>query len=111
MPATALMDMPVPEVMEQGFEVSDVTGQKVLNVSDVPPEATVGELIDGLIGRMKLPSVDGSGRPLVFRARLEREGRHLFGSERVAEVIRPGDRLVLQPNIDAGAPYRTTLVR
>lgn len=110
MPATAVMDMPVPEVME-GFEVSDVTGQKVINVSNVPPDATVGELIDGLIGRMKLPTSDAGGRPLVFRARLEREGRHLFGSERVAEVIRPGDRLVLQPNIDAGAPDGAAFVR
>jgi hypothetical protein len=39
---------------------------------------------------------------LTYHARLDREGRHLQGAEHVAEAVRPGDRLVLQPNVDAG---------
>lgn len=89
-------------VMEPGFEVSDVTGQKVLAVSGMPEDVTVSELIQGLVGRMRLPLNDASGRPLSYHARLDREGRHLQGAERVAEAVRSGDRVVLQPNVDAG---------
>lgn len=94
--------MPATAVMDAGFEVSDVSGQKVLNVSNVPVDATVGELIQGLIGRMRLPANDTGGRPLTYHARLDREGRHLQGAERVADALQPGDRVVLQPNVDAG---------
>ena len=94
--------MSATAVMETEFEVSDVTGQKVLNVTNVSSDATVGELIDGLIDRMRLPANDAGGRPLAYHARLDREGRHVHGAERVADAIQPGDRIVLQPNIDAG---------
>lgn len=95
MSATAVMD---PE-----FEVSDVTGQHVLAVSGVPAEATIGDLVRGLVSRMRLPASDTAGRPLTYHARSDREGRHLLGSERVADAVLPGDRVVLQPNVDAGS--------
>jgi len=82
--------------------VSDVTGQKVLNVPDVPADATVGELIQGLLAHMNLPPNDSGGGPLSYQARLEREGRHLHATERVGDALQTGDRLTLQPNIDAG---------
>jgi hypothetical protein len=88
--------------METSFEVSDVSGQKVLSVSNVPSDATVSELVQSLVSRMRLQPNDGAGRPLTYRARLDREGRHLQGSERVADIVLPGDRWVLQPNVDAG---------
>jgi hypothetical protein len=91
--------------MESGFEVSDVTGQKVLAVSEMPEDVTVSELIPGLVGKMRLPLNDASGRPLSYHARLDREGRHLQGAERVAEAVRTGDRIVLQPNVDAGRSH------
>ncbi len=94
--------MSATAVMEAGFEVSDVSGQKVLSVSNVPVDATVGELIQGLVGRMRLPANDAGGRPLTYHARLDREGRHLQGAERVSTAVLPGDRVVLQPNVDAG---------
>jgi hypothetical protein len=94
--------MPATAVMDAEFEVSDVSGQKVLNVSNVPVDATVGELVHGLVGRMGLPANDSGGRPLTYHARLDREGRHLQGSERVSTAVLPGDRVVLQPNVDAG---------
>jgi len=50
-----------------------------------------------------LPRNDGAGRPLVYHARLDREGRHLHGSETVGEALKPGDKVVLTPNIEAGA--------
>lgn len=94
--------MSAAALMEAEFEVSDVSGQKLLNVSGVPVDATVGELVHGLIGRMRLPANDAGGRPLTYHARLDREGRHLQGAERVAEALKTGDRVVLQPNVDAG---------
>ena len=85
-----------------GVEVSDVSGQKKVNVTNLSADASVGELIQGLLGRMHLPPNDTSGRPLTYHARLEREGRHLHASEKVGDALQAGDRIVLQPNIDAG---------
>ena len=51
---------------------------------------------------MQLPQMDAHGRPLTYQVRLEREARHLHGSELIGEALQTDDRLVLQPNIDAG---------
>jgi hypothetical protein len=94
--------MGTPQQLGIGLQVSDVSGQKLHNVSNVPPDATVGELIQGMLSQMNLPQNDVSGRPLTYHARLEREGRHLHASERVGDAVQNGDKVVLQPNIDAG---------
>jgi hypothetical protein len=93
-------------VNELGFEVTDVTGQKVVAVSNVGENVTVSELVRGLLERMQLPANDTAGRPFSYHARLDRIGAHLQGSERVRDVLVPGDRVVLQPNVDAGAGLR-----
>ncbi len=85
-----------------GIQVSDVSGQKTHNVSNLPTDATVGELIQGLLSQMSLPKNDVGGRPLTYQARLEREGRHLHSSELIGDALQNGDNVVLQPNIDAG---------
>jgi hypothetical protein len=95
--------MSATAVAENSFEVTDVTGQKVLEVSGVPEDVTVSDLIRGLVERMRLPPNDAAGRPMSYHARLDREGRHLQGTERVRDSVQPGDRVVLQPNVDAGA--------
>jgi hypothetical protein len=82
--------------------VSDVSGQKVFRVPKAPPDATVGELVQGLLSQMNLPANDSNGQPLAYQARLEREGRHLHAAERVGDSLETGDKLMLQPNIDAG---------
>jgi hypothetical protein len=94
--------MSATAVMEMGFEVSDVSGQKMVKVSNIVNDATVSELVRGVLPGMQLPQNDAAGRPLTYHARLEREGRHLQASERVADALLPGDRVVLQPNVDAG---------
>jgi hypothetical protein len=86
------------------LEASDVTGQKLLDVDDAPVDSTIGEFIEGLVPRMNLPRLDSGGRSLRYHALLDREGRHLHASETVGEALQPNDRLVLQPDIDAGAP-------
>ena len=88
--------------MSLGLQVSDVSGQKVVKASSVPLSSTIGELVDGLLARMGLARIDAEGRPLQYYARLEREGRHLNGSETVGEALLEGDELTLTPNIDAG---------
>ena len=82
--------------------VSDVSGQKVFRVPKAPPEATVGELVHSLLSKMNLPANDPDGQPLAYQARLEREGRHLHAAERVGDALESGDKVTLQPNIDAG---------
>jgi len=88
--------------LKVGIHASDVTGQNQVEVDDLPIDSTVGEVLDGLVPRMRLPRNDSGGRPLTYHARLEREGRHLNRSERVGDALQPNDRVVLQPNIDAG---------
>ena len=84
------------------LEISDVSGQKVFSVGNVPIANTVGELINEVLPKMNLPRQDPSGAPLTYQARLEREGRHLNASERIGDSLQFKDRLTLQPNIDAG---------
>lgn len=90
-------------VLEIPLEISDVSGQKVFSVSNAPANNTVGELVHEMLGKMDLPRNDASGAPLSYQARLDREGRHLNSSERIGDVLTRGDKLTLQPNIDAGA--------
>ena len=85
------------------IRVSDVTGQKSVDVKDVPRDATIGELIEGLLPRMNMPRNDNGGRTLAYQARLDRDGRHLHSSEVVGDTLEANDRLVLQPEINAGA--------
>jgi hypothetical protein len=54
---------------------------------------------------MELPR-NAAGRPVTYHARLDREGRHLHATETVGEALQPNDRIVLQPNIDAGVGRR-----
>jgi hypothetical protein len=94
--------MGTPQKLGIGLQVSDVSGQKLHNVSNVPADATVGELIQGMLSQMNLPQNDVGGHPLTYHALLEREGRHLHASELVGDAVQNGDKVVLQPNIDAG---------
>lgn len=84
------------------LRVSDVSGQKRYRASSVPTDATVGELVSGLLSRMGLARNDLAGRPVSWRARLERVGRHLHGGEVIGNVAQSGDEISLQPNVDAG---------
>ena len=85
------------------IQASDVSGQKLVDAQRVPTDSTVGEVVQGLLSQMNLPRNDVSGRPLTYHARLEREGRHLHASEVVGDALEPKDRIVLQPNVDAGS--------
>lgn len=85
------------------FEATDVSGQKTAVVSNVPAGATVADMIQGVLPDMNLPKNDTAGYAITYQALLEREGRHLGGRERVHDALREGDRIVLHPNLDAGA--------
>ena len=80
----------------------DVTGQKKVRVSDVSGDSTVRDLVQGLLERMRLNKKDVAGRPIEYRARLEREGRHLHDSELVSDALLSEDEITLQPKINAG---------
>jgi hypothetical protein len=82
--------------------VSDVTQQKSARVLDVPLDATVGEVIQRSLDRLRLAQHDSEGRSVTWQARLDREGRRLHSTEAVGTALLPGDCLTLEPNIDAG---------
>ena len=90
------------EIPGHALEASDVSGQKTVCVSGLAADASIGELVQGLLAEMQLPQNDVAGNPVTYHARLEREGRHLHASERAGDVVQPGDRVVLPPNINAG---------
>jgi len=88
--------------MTLGLRVRDVTRQKTVRAAAVPTNATVTELVQGLIAKMGLARNDVDGHPLNYQARLDREGRHLNGAETVGDALREDDEITLAPNIDAG---------
>jgi len=87
-----------------GFAVtaSDVSRQKVRALDGVSPAKTVGELVDDFLRELRLPTQDPDGRPLTYHALLDRESRHVRASELVGDALAPGDRLTIQPVIEAG---------
>jgi hypothetical protein len=86
------------------LEVADVSGDRRLRLRRTRTDALIGDVTRLARERLSLPGTDPDGRALVYQALLTREGRHLFDSERVGDVLNSNDLLVLQPNIDAGAP-------
>ena len=47
---------------------SDVSGQLTVEAADIGADASVGELVQGLLAEMKLPRNDSSGRQLDLSA-------------------------------------------
>jgi hypothetical protein len=71
-------------------------------VDEVPIDGTVEELLESLVPQMNLPPNDREGRPVTYHLLNESEGRHLNATEKIGDSIKPLDRVVYQPNIDAG---------
>ena len=84
------------------LQASDVSGQKIAKIGNMPTDSTVGEMVMALLDEMHLPRNDVNGQELTYHALLEREGRHLHASETIGDALEADDRIVLQPNIDAG---------
>lgn len=91
------------------IEVSDTTGSKVAEVSDIESDLMVPDFIDAMVQSLDLPRNDPAGNPVAYRARIDREGRHMDPSRSVREEgIQQHDRIRLEPdNIDAGAGARS----
>jgi hypothetical protein len=81
---------------------SGESGAGRVKASGVPTGATIAEFVKSMLGRMRLIDRDADGQPLLYRARLAREGRLLNPSERVGDALRPDDEIVIAPRIDAG---------
>jgi hypothetical protein len=87
------------------LEATDISGQKKVKLTEVPPDSSVGELVQDLIDELQLKKIDSSGRSLSYHALRHRESRHLHATEFVGEALQPGDRITLQPDIDAGLDH------
>jgi len=90
----------MPETVS--IEVTDPTRQRVSRVSDLPPDSSVGEMVSRMLPLLRLPDSDSDGRPFVYQARLDREGRSLNSGERIGDVLKNADRVTLLPRINAG---------
>lgn len=85
------------------FAVEDVSGQKHFNINNYNRNSTVGDMINGLTKKMGLPTTDAEGNTTVYRAFSKADSKHLDNSEIVGDALKPGDSLVLQPNVNAGS--------
>ena len=84
------------------FSVRDNSGQRRYAVRNYRSEATVGELIRGLVERMGLTSENAETIDEVYHAFSGREGRHLRSAEIIGDVIEEGDEITLRPDVQAG---------
>jgi len=83
------------------LRVQDMSGQREYVARDVPKDASWGETMAGILATMSLPKNDPA-RPNVWSGHLEREGRHLHSSEIVGDSLVDNDKVVLQPEVNAG---------
>ena len=80
---------------------TDLTGSKRVRYK-APMDSTMGDLIEELLPRLRLPSQDSAGRALTYHARVNRLGRHAHSSELVGDTLVQGDGISLHPNVEAG---------
>ena len=88
------------------IRVGDMSGQRNA-VTDLPTEASWGEALDGILGKLSLPKNPAGEEPVVWTGRLEREGRHLHASEVIGDALQEDDEVVIQRDIQAGSRCRT----
>lgn len=80
--------------------VEDFTGQVRRRARGIPKDATVGDLVGGLLQEMRLPENDSQGRPLTYSARSR--GESLVESDRIGDVLQENDVVTLTQNVTAG---------
>ena len=83
---------------------TDLTGAKRVRAK-APMDSTMGDFIQELLPRLRLPSQDSAGRALTYHARVNRLGRHAHSSEVVSTVLVENDQITLHPNVDAGGVW------
>ncbi len=80
--------------------VEDFTGQVRHKASGIPRDATLGELIESVAGRLRLPVNDSQGRPVTYAARTN--GVSLNEGDRVGDVLQENEVVTLTQNVTAG---------
>ncbi len=83
------------------LRVQDMSGQREFMARGVPKDASWGEIMPSILDNMSLPKNNPTG-PNVWLGHLEREGRHIHTSEIVGDSLQDGDKVVLQPEVNAG---------
>ena len=81
------------------FVVEDFTGQ-VRRPASVPSAATVQSVLAELEKQLALANTDPQGKPILYGARVG--DTVLNPSDRVGDVIRPGDVVTLTKSVTAG---------
>lgn len=95
------MIMPAEKI---DISASNVNRQRRIDVAGIPTHQTMGELLDGvLVPRLQLPRFDSEGRNVNYSARIERSGLKFQRSGLIADALQPGDHVVVQPEVQAGA--------
>ena len=90
------------ELTPLNFTARDATGQRRFAVRKFPPDRTVGELIAFLLTRMRSDRDAGADTEQDYKAYLDRESRHLRSAELVGDVLREGDQVRIDQDLQAG---------
>lgn len=91
-----------PALSPLNFTARDTTGQRRFAVKKFRPDRTVGELIAFLLTRMRSRRDAGAENAQAFHAYLDRESRHLRSAEIVGDVLREGDQVRIDQDLQAG---------
>jgi hypothetical protein len=98
--------MPSPTL---SIQATDLNRAHLVEVPEAPADASIGEIVRLLVRTLALTQRDADGQEIQYEARLEREGSEdqlLRPADRVGDVLQEGDRIRLQPSIDAGRGAR-----
>ena len=88
-----------------GIEISEPLGQRWMRLREMPPaDSNIGELSRAAIRQLHLPANDAQGNALAYHAKRTRGDTDLLESDRVGDMLQPGDQVVLRPNVMAGGP-------
>jgi len=83
------------------LEIEDFTGQ-IRHRAQADGDMPVSEFLFSAQESLQLPDVDASGRPVIYGARSSR-GEALNPSDRLGDVIEPGEVVTLTKNVTAGS--------
>ncbi|MBI2297369.1 MAG: hypothetical protein HYU66_00205 [Armatimonadetes bacterium] len=95
--ATSVQEKP----QERTVRVVGLDGQRAVDLT-APADRTIGELLEGLVPKLRLPSFDSNGQPLSWAAMHQEEARRLLPQEVIGECLEEHDTVRLVPDIEAG---------
>ena len=81
------------------IRATEISRQKMVEVSGLPPERTIGEFVQQIVEVLDLPRQGRDGLPIVYQAFFERDREPLDLTDRIGDKAQEDDLLVVHPPI------------